>query len=99
MRETIQDKVNAWFIENRNPETGEYPDFPDEEDGGSKVVLNPPPPELEKPAEDPKAKGKDAKGKGGKDDKKKGEAEPPPEPKVRDAFIPDIEGCVQQYVQ
>jgi hypothetical protein len=37
MRETIQDRINAWFVENRNPETGEYPDFPDADDGGSKV--------------------------------------------------------------
>ena len=37
MRETIQDKVNSWFVEKRNGETGEYPDFPDKEDGGSKV--------------------------------------------------------------
>ncbi|GFH26026.1 ATPase_AAA_core domain-containing protein, partial [Haematococcus lacustris] len=36
MRETIQDRINAWFVENRNPETGEYPDFPDADDGGSK---------------------------------------------------------------
>lgn len=34
MRETIQDKINAWFVENRHPETGEYPDFPAAEDGG-----------------------------------------------------------------
>lgn len=34
MRETIQDKINAWFVENRHPETGEYPDFPEPEDGG-----------------------------------------------------------------
>ncbi len=37
MRETIQDKINQWFVENRNPETGEYPEFPDQDDGGSKV--------------------------------------------------------------
>lgn len=34
MRETVQDKINSWFVENRHPETGEYPDFPDHEDGG-----------------------------------------------------------------
>jgi hypothetical protein len=34
MREAIQDKINAWFVENRNPETGDYPDFPDTEEGG-----------------------------------------------------------------
>jgi IQ and AAA domain-containing protein len=34
MREVIQDKINAWFVENRHPETGEYPDFPDADEGG-----------------------------------------------------------------
>jgi hypothetical protein len=34
MRETVQDKINAWFVEHRHPETGEYPDFPDQEEGG-----------------------------------------------------------------
>lgn len=34
MREVIQDKINAWFVENRHPETGEYPDFPDTDEGG-----------------------------------------------------------------
>lgn len=37
MREVIQDRVNAWFVENRNDATGEYPDFPDQDEGGSKV--------------------------------------------------------------
>ena len=36
-------QINAWFLENRDPETGEYPDFPDDTDAGSKVILNPPP--------------------------------------------------------
>lgn len=35
-------QINAWFLENRDPETGEYPDFPDDTDAGSKVILNPP---------------------------------------------------------
>jgi hypothetical protein len=60
MRETIQDRVNTWFVENRHPESGEYPDFPDEEDGGSKLILNPPIVEVE----EPEADAKDAKGKG-----------------------------------
>lgn len=34
MREVIQDKINAWFVENRHPESGEYPDFPDVDEGG-----------------------------------------------------------------
>jgi len=37
MREVIQDRINAWFVENRNNETGEYPDFPEQDEGGSKV--------------------------------------------------------------
>lgn len=52
MRETIQDKVNSWFIENRDPEKGEYPDFPDKDDGGSKVILNPPLPSIASLLED-----------------------------------------------
>lgn len=59
MRETIQDKVNAWFVENRNTDTGEYPDFPDKDDGGSKVILNPPLPTIQSLLED----GADPKGK------------------------------------
>lgn len=63
-------QINAWFLENRDPETGEYPDFPDDEDAGSKIILNPPPaPPPPAPATDgkkgakkapakPKAKGK-----------------------------------------
>ena len=37
MRETIQDKINTWFVENRNPESGNYPDFPSQDEGGSKL--------------------------------------------------------------
>ena len=63
-------QINAWFLENRDPETGEYPDFPDDADAGSKIILNPPPaPPPPAPATDgkkgakkapekPKAKGK-----------------------------------------
>ncbi|KAA6424958.1 MAG: IQ and AAA domain-containing 1-like [Trebouxia sp. A1-2] len=69
MRETVQDKINAWFLENRDPETGEYPDFPDDTDAGSKVILNPPlPPPPPAPAADGKKGAKKApekpKGKG-----------------------------------
>eukprot|EP00878_Enallax_costatus_P017399 GHUV01018273.1.p1 GENE.GHUV01018273.1~~GHUV01018273.1.p1 ORF type:complete len:830 (+),score=314.81 GHUV01018273.1:156-2492(+) len=65
MREAIQDKINAWFIANRSPETGEYPDLPDVDAGGSKSILNPPLPTLEELlADDPAAGGKDGKGKG-----------------------------------
>lgn len=40
-------QINAWFIAARNPETGEYPDFPEASDGGSKPILNPPLPTIE----------------------------------------------------
>lgn len=99
MRETVQDKINAWFVENRNPDTGEYPELPDEEEGGSTTILNPPP-VLD--AEEPPA---DAKGKKGKDDKgKKAKKEPAapdpnaPEPQCPNFFGPLIEQSVQEYV-
>jgi len=62
-------QINAWFLENRDPETGEYPDFPDDTDAGSKVILNPPlPPPPPAPAADGKKGAKKApekpKGKG-----------------------------------
>jgi len=106
MRETIQDKINQWFVENRNPETGEYPDFPD--DGGSKIILNPPQPSLQSVLDGFDA-GKDAKGKGGKDSKggkdakgkgkgKGAEEEAPVEEKMTSMFIPAIESGVQEFV-
>ena len=33
MKEEIQDKINQWFVETRNPENGEYNSLR-EEDGG-----------------------------------------------------------------
>lgn len=60
-------QINAWFLENRDPESGEYPGFPDD---GSRIILNPPPPPpppapaavgkkgAKKAPEKPKAKGK-----------------------------------------
>jgi len=103
MREAIQDRINAWFVEHRNGETGEYPDFPDPEDGGSKLILNPPPPSVDALLDglEEGGKGKDGKGKaGGKDAKgKKGEAvEEVVEEKVGSVFIPAIEAAVQEFV-
>lgn len=96
MRETIQDRINTWFIENRNAETGEYPDFPEEDDGGSKLILNPPPPELEA-AEEPASKKAPAKKEEKKKDDKGGEEGEAP--RVGAAFIPAIEQAVQHYVR
>lgn len=66
MREAIQDKINAWFIANRNPQTGEYPDLPPEEAGGSKVILQPPLPSVEELLADEAAAAADKSKKGGK---------------------------------
>jgi SpoVK/Ycf46/Vps4 family AAA+-type ATPase len=43
IRETIQDKVNDWLVQKRDPETGDYPEFPDESKGGSRSILDPAP--------------------------------------------------------
>mmetsp|Transcript_33907 Transcript_33907/g.75181 ORF Transcript_33907/g.75181 Transcript_33907/m.75181 type:complete len:829 (-) Transcript_33907:621-3107(-) len=104
MRETIQDKINSWFVANRNEETGEYPDFPDQDDGGSKVILNPPPPTLDSLLEDlndPKAKAKDKKPDKKATDKKgkKGEeVAEVKEEKISSVFIPSIEAAVHEFV-
>lgn len=108
MRETIQDKVNAWFVEKRNPETGEYPDFPEKDDGGSRVILNPPPPTLasllddgadgkgkKEAKKDPK---KDAKKDPKKDKKGADEAAAAAEQKISNVFTPAIEAAVQDFV-
>lgn len=60
-------QVNEWFIENRDPETGAFPDFPAEDAGGSRSIIGPalaprvPPPAPPQPSADPAA----AKGKAG----------------------------------
>eukprot|EP00079_Xenopus_tropicalis_P030638 XP_012826779.1 PREDICTED: IQ and AAA domain-containing protein 1 isoform X2 [Xenopus tropicalis] len=38
MKETLQDQIRQWFIECRHA-TGKFPDFPDEDDGGSNVIF------------------------------------------------------------
>lgn len=69
-------QINAWFIENRNPETGDYPDFPEPDDGGSKIIINPPLPSLDSILADAGDAAAGKTGKGGKaaagksDDKK-----------------------------
>ena len=103
MRETIQDKVNSWFIEKRHPETGEYPNFPEPDNGGSKVILNPPLPSIASLLEDGgdgKGKEKDKKGGDKKDAKgKKGaEEEEVKVEKVTSIFVPSIEASVHDFV-
>ncbi|XP_076009463.1 dynein regulatory complex protein 11 [Genypterus blacodes] len=38
MRENIKDQIRQWFMECRNA-TGSFPDYPDEEDGGSALIF------------------------------------------------------------
>lgn len=40
-------QIQAWFIAHRNPETGDYPELPEPDKGGSKQILNPPLPTVE----------------------------------------------------
>lgn len=38
MRETMMDQIRQWFIECRDA-TGKFPDYPDEDDGGSASIF------------------------------------------------------------
>ncbi|KAK9826724.1 hypothetical protein WJX81_001922 [Elliptochloris bilobata] len=40
-RRKVQGTVNEWFLENRDPATGAFPDFPDEDAGGSRGIIGP----------------------------------------------------------
>eukprot|EP00884_Botryococcus_braunii_P013211 jgi/Botrbrau1/21891/Bobra.0249s0020.1 len=98
MRDTIQDKILAWALASRDPVTGMLPEIPPEEEGGSKLILNPPPPPPPPPPEpNPKQKPAAAKPKPkprGKDDKP-----PPPPPKLPPkAFVEDVERTVRNFV-
>ncbi|KAM4698591.1 dynein regulatory complex protein 11 [Rhinophrynus dorsalis] len=79
MKETLQDQIRQWFIECRHA-TGKFPDFPDEEDGGSKVIFAQKTPEqvaaelaAKKEAKDKKKKEKGKKEKTKKKEKKEKE--------------------------
>ena len=43
IREEIQDKIHKWLLDKRDPASGEYPELPEESDGGSKLILFPAP--------------------------------------------------------
>merc|ERR1711879_778122 len=48
MKETMMDQIRQWFIECRDA-TGKFPEFPDEDDGGSAAIFKEKSPEeLEK---------------------------------------------------
>ena len=68
-REQLQEMIRQWFIECRD-QSGKFPDYPSEEDGGSaKLFTEKTPEELEAELKAKEAE-KEAKGKKGKKDKK-----------------------------
>ena len=72
IREQLQDMIRQWFIECRD-NSGKFPDYPSEEDGGSaKLFTEKTPEELEAELAEKEAakEAKGKKGKGGKKDKK-----------------------------
>ncbi|CAN2389127.1 IQ motif containing with AAA domain 1, partial [Pristimantis euphronides] len=77
IKETLQDQIRQWFIECRHA-TGKFPDFPDEDEGGSKVIFAQKTPEqvAAELAAKEEAKNKKKKEKGKKEKgKKKGKKE------------------------
>ncbi|XP_019378896.1 PREDICTED: IQ and AAA domain-containing protein 1 [Gavialis gangeticus] len=74
IKESLQEQIRQWFIECRHI-TGKFPDYPDEEDGGSIVIFSQKTPEqvaaeLAAKEEELQKKSKD-KGKKGKKEKEK----------------------------
>ncbi|XP_056234161.1 dynein regulatory complex protein 11 isoform X2 [Seriola aureovittata] len=82
MSKTMKDQIRQWFIECRDA-TGTFPDYPDEEDGGSAIIFAEKTPQqlMEEIAEKEevdssnKPKGKEEKKEKGKKDKGKDEEE------------------------
>ncbi|XP_063286074.1 dynein regulatory complex protein 11 isoform X1 [Pelobates fuscus] len=72
MKATLQDQIRQWFIECRHV-TGKFPDFPSEEDGGSRAIFAQKTPEqvAAEIAAKEEAKPKKKKDKGKKDKEKK----------------------------
>ena len=77
-------QINKWYLDGRDAETGEYPAFPPEEVGGSKIILKPPAEPVEAPPEAPPPE-KAAKGAKG--------AKAPPPGKKDAAAKPDGKGA------
>nr|XP_015209575.1 PREDICTED: IQ and AAA domain-containing protein 1-like isoform X1 [Lepisosteus oculatus] len=93
MKETMKDQIRQWFIECHDA-TGSFPDYPEDEDGGSALIFAEKTPQQlieelaakeeeeankkTKGKDDKKDKGKNEKGKKDKDKKGKGEEEEEP---------------------
>ncbi|CAH8544129.1 unnamed protein product [Schistosoma curassoni] len=107
MREAMQDQIRQWFIECRDA-TGKFPDYPDEDEGGSALIFKEKTPEelerelREKDEASQKSKGKNSgkskkkpsPKKNDKQKKKKGEEEPEGFKFSPSAFLGEIhEGC------
>ncbi|KAG5850704.1 dynein regulatory complex protein 11 [Anguilla rostrata] len=94
MKETMKDQIRQWFIECHNT-TGSFPDYPDEEDGGSALIFSDKTPqqlieELEEKEED----SKNPKVKDEKKDKAKKNEEEEEEPGLKmlpSAFLTDLD--------
>ncbi|XP_013416976.1 IQ and AAA domain-containing protein 1 isoform X1 [Lingula anatina] len=72
IKETMQDQIRQWFIECRDA-TGKFPEYPDEDEGGSALIFKEKDPaeiEAELKAKEEEKGGKGGKGKKGKKDKK-----------------------------
>ncbi|CAH8556235.1 unnamed protein product [Schistosoma rodhaini] len=107
MREAMQDQIRQWFIECRDA-TGKFPDYPDEDEGGSALIFKEKTPEelerelREKDEASQKSKGKSSgknkskpsPKKNDKQKKKKGEEETEGFKFSPSAFLAEIhEGC------
>ncbi|XP_070817354.1 dynein regulatory complex protein 11 [Chaetodon trifascialis] len=98
MSKTMKEQIRQWFIECRDA-TGSFPDYPDEEDGGSALIFAEKDPQqlmeeiAAKEEEDNKPKGKEEKKEKGKKDKGKDneEEEEAGLKMLPSAFLPDLE--------
>ncbi|XP_054458970.1 dynein regulatory complex protein 11 [Anoplopoma fimbria] len=108
MSKTMKDQIRQWFIECRDA-TGSFPDYPDEEDGGSALIFAEKNPQqlieeiAAKEEEDSsnKPKGKDEKKEKGKKDKEK-ENEEEEEAGLKmlpSAFLSDLEVENKTFVE
>jgi IQ and AAA domain-containing protein len=101
MREQMMDKIRQWFVAFKE-QNETFPDYPDEESGGSVFIFDPPP-AGEDEEEDEEGGGKEDKKKDDKkkDDKKKGEEEEeerPPELPVSE-FVLKMQSCTEKFCQ
>ncbi|XP_024529622.1 IQ and AAA domain-containing protein 1 [Selaginella moellendorffii] len=106
MREIIQESINKWLNDHRDPDTGFFPPFPKAGDGGSKYIVQPPP-KLGFHVEEKKGKKEDKKE--GKKKKAKGPPVPPhpilpeedPEkpPSCPKFFLRHVRECLELYTR